>query len=351
MVFTRHPANPLLAPADVAPSRPDFEVIGVFNAGVARCGAEVILLLRVAERPRQADPAWVAFPYLLPNGELTVRVADRASGRYDLRDARVVVDTHTGETFLTSISHLRLARSADGVRFTVDDQPWLLPQPPYEAFGVEDARITPLDGRFYVNYSAVSQLGIATALASTEAFEPPARHGVIFPPSNRDVTIFPARIEGHYACYHRPMPSPFGGFNIWLARSPDLRCWGEHQLVLQAASDGWESGRVGGGAPPILTPEGWLSIYHAADRQHRYCLGAFLTPLDAPERVVRRSPRPLLWPQADYETHGFFNNVVFTCGALLEGDRLRVYYGAADACIALAEAHLTDVLAHTVPVG
>ncbi len=351
MVFTRHPANPLLSPADVAPSRPDFEVIGVFNAGVARCGSDVILLLRVAERPRQTDADRVAFPYLQPDGQLTVHTTDRAGGRYDLSDERVVVDTHTGDTFLTSISHLRLARSADGVHFTVDSQPWLLPQPPYESFGVEDARITPLDGRFYVNYSAVSPLGIATALASTQAFEPPARHGVIFPPSNRDVTIFPARIDGCYVCYHRPMPSPFGSLNIWLARSSDLRRWGDHQLVLQTAPDGWESGRVGGGAPPILTPEGWLSIYHAADRQHRYCLGAFLTPPDAPERVIRRSARPVLWPQASYEAHGFFGNVVFTCGALLEGDVLRVYYGAADACVALAEAPLSDVLAHTVPVG
>ena len=116
-------------------------------------------------------------------------------------------------------------------------------------------------------------------------------------------------------------------------------------MVLHTTPDGWESGRVGGGAPPLLTPEGWLSIYHAADRYNRYCLGMFLTPADAPERIIRRAAAPILSPQADYETQGFFGNVVFSCGALLEGDILRVYYGAADSCVALAEAPLADVLA------
>ena len=345
MVFIRHPSNPLIKPSDVKPSRPDFEVIGAFNAGVAHCGAEVILLLRVAERPINNDPAWAAYPYMDQDGEISIRMAARTNGRYDLSDSRLIVDLQTDQTMLTSISHIRLARSQDGVQFEIEDHAWLIPTPPYETYGVEDARITLIDGVYYVNYSAVSPLGISTGLLATRDFVSVERLGIIFPPSNRDVVLFPTRIGGQYICYHRPMPSPFGSLNIWMAKSTDLKHWGEHQVVLQASMSGWEAGRVGGGAPPILTDKGWLSIYHAADRQQRYCLGFFVTAEDAPQQVILRSREPILSPEAAYETNGFFGNVVFTCGALLDGNILRIYYGTADESIALAEANLDDVLA------
>jgi predicted GH43/DUF377 family glycosyl hydrolase len=121
-------------------------------------------------------------------------------------------------------------------------------------------------------------------------------------------------------------------------------------LVLESESDGWESGRVGGGAPPLWTERGWLSIYHAADRQHRYCLGVFLTAHDVPARVIARSAAPILEPQAPYEIGGFFPNVVFTCGALIRDGVLRLYYGAGDNTLALAEAPLEAVVSALQPV-
>jgi beta-1,2-mannobiose phosphorylase / 1,2-beta-oligomannan phosphorylase len=345
MVFSRHPQNPLITPADVKPSRSDFEVIGAFNAGVTRYKDEAVLLLRVAERPINHDVAWTTYPFMDADGEISIRTIARTDARYNLSDSRLIVNLQTGQIMLTSISHIRLARSRDGVHFEVDEHPWLAPTPPYENYGVEDARITLIDGVYYINYSAVSSLGISTGLISTRDFVNIERLGIIFPPANRDVAIFPARIAGDYICYHRPMPSIVGGLNIWLARSTDLKRWGDHQLVLQAAATGWEDGRVGGGAPPILTEHGWLSIYHAADRQQRYCLGFFVTPEENPERIILQSSQPILLPEASYETQGFFPNVVFTCGALLNGDTLQIYYGAADESIALAEANLKDVFA------
>ncbi len=345
MVFTRHPQNPLIKPSDVKPSRPDFEVIGAFNAGVTRYNNEVILLLRVAERPISHDAAWTSYPSMDEQGEISIRSVARTDSRYNLSDSRLIVDLQTNQLMLTSISHIRLARSLDGVHFKVDEHPWLTPMPPYETYGAEDPRITLINGVYYINYSAVSPLGIATALVSTRDFVNIDRLGIIFPPSNRDVTLFPARIGGDYICYHRPMPGGFGGLNIWLARSPDLKRWGNHQLVLQGMPDGWDGGRVGGGAPPLLTDRGWLSIYHAADRQQRYCLGFFLTPEENPERVILQSREPILSPETLYETEGFFSNVVFTCGALLKGDTLQLYYGASDESIGLAEAKLADIFA------
>ena len=220
---------------------------------------------------------------------------------------------------------------------------------PVEAFGVEDARITQIEGRYYVNYTAVSPYGIATALASTTDFETIDRRGLIFAPSNRDVTLFPEKVGGKYLCYHRPMPGMFPRLNIWLATSPDLLHWGELRVVLESQSDSWDSGRVGGGAPPIKTDQGWLSIYHAADANDRYCLGAFLTALDAPGKIIARSYEPIFVPEQPYETQGFYGNVVFTCGTVVQGDRLRLYYGAADERVALAEASISALIQSLQP--
>ncbi|MBN1967716.1 MAG: glycoside hydrolase family 130 protein, partial [Anaerolineae bacterium] len=289
-------------------------------------------------------PGLMLAPHLSADGTLAIKKIPAGHPDWDTRDPRQARYLPSGELYLTSFSHLRLARSTDGVRFTVEPQPWVTPELPFESFGMEDARITCLGDTFYVNYTAVSPHGIATSLITTPDFVHVQRLGLMFPPANRDVTIFPRRIDGHYACYHRPMPGMFGTMGIWLATSPDMQYWGQHQTVLQTRMTGWDTGRVGGGAPPIWTEQGWLSIYHAADERDHYRLGAFLTPHDEPGRIVAATEGAILEPQAPYETDGFFGNVVFTCGALVIDGVLRVYYGAADECIALAEVPLAALL-------
>ena len=100
----------------------------------------------------------------------------------------------------------------------------------------------------------------------------------------------------------------------------------------------WDSARVGAGAAPIRTPEGWLEIYHGADERHRYCLGALLLDLEAPWKVIRRSREPIMEPIAEYEQTGFFGNVVFTNGHVVDGDTVTLYYGASDTVICGAQA-------------
>lgn len=343
-MFMRHPQNPLITPGQVRPSREGYQVIGTFNAGAALHQGEVVLLMRVAERPIEPDPDLVAFPLMSSDGQVLVQRLSRKDERYDTSDPRLVIVRATGDILLTSISHIRMARSSDGVHFRIEDTPWLTPQPPYENYGVEDARVTQIGEIYYVNYSTVSVLGVGTGLARTTDFEHIERLGVMFAPPNRDVTIFPEKVNGQYVCYHRPMPSGIGRLNIWYAASPDLRHWGDHRIVLTPQGGAWEAGRIGGGAPPIRTQAGWLSIYHAADEQQRYCLGAFLTPIDEPWRVIQRSMEPILSPVVPYETGGFFPNVVFTCGAILSDGLVRVYYGASDDVIALAETPLESIL-------
>lgn len=343
-MLERHPQNPLIRPQDVKPSRAGYEVIGTFNCAATLYQDETLLLVRVAERPLSTTPGMIASPHLDQNGSLIIEEIWRDDPAYNTADPRVLHHRATGDALLTSISHLRLAHSRDGVQFTVEDTPWLAPTLPIESFGIEDARITRIDDTYYINYTAVSRYGIATGLVTTRNFQQAERQGIIFPPSNRDVVIFPQKINGLYTCYHRPMPGGFGGYHIWLATSPDLHHWGQHQVVLEAKPDGWESGRVGGGAPPVYTERGWLSIYHAADRQDRYCLGAFLTPHDDPGKIIGYSSQPIFSPDAPYEKEGFFGNVVFTCGAVVKDNILRVYYGAADETIAMAEISLLQLL-------
>lgn len=346
MKMERFKENPLITPADVKPSRDDFKVVCAFNCGAIRAGDEILLLLRVAERPAHRDDEVVA-PILHPDdparGIELLRVK-KSDPELEIEDSRVF--QYKGASYLTSISHMRLARSTDGRSFAIEDKPAMFPALRDEEYGIEDPRITKLGDDYYVNYSAISRTGIATGLARTKDFENFERLGIIFAPDNRDVTILPEKIDGRYVCYHRPIAAQFRRADIWMATSPDLIHWGDNRFVMGPNRGRWDGWRVGGGAVPIRTDKGWLSIYHAADADQRYCLGALLTDLTQPGKVIGSSPKPILTPDAPYEKEGFFGNVVFTCGAVAEDDgRVIIYYGAADERIAAAETMLDDLVA------
>jgi beta-1,2-mannobiose phosphorylase / 1,2-beta-oligomannan phosphorylase len=343
MPARRATENPIIAPGDVKPSQPGFEVICVINAGVARLGDEVILLLRVVERPLNADGQIYLAPVYDPqSGQVINKRIPRGAPGHDFSDPRLI-GTPEG-MYLTALSHLRLARSRDGIHFTVEDTPALFPREAYETFGIEDPRITQIGDTYYVNYVGVSRLGIVTALAVTSDFQHYERLGVIFPPDNKDVEIFPEKIGGMYYALHRPSTSAFGRPEIWLADSPDLLRWGNHRHLIGQRENGWEDGRIGGSAVPFRVEQGWLAIYHGASRANRYSLAALLLDADDPGKVLGRSTRPILEPEADYEVTGFFGNVVFTCGALYEDGLVKIYYGAADTSMAYAEMPLEEIL-------
>jgi predicted GH43/DUF377 family glycosyl hydrolase len=341
--------NPILTPAIIPPSRPDLEVVGVFNPAVTQHEGRVLLLLRVAEAARDARTHEVTAPvYDSVTGHLEIKRWRRDAHGVDASDPRTVAVG--GRTWLTSISHLRIARSTDGIHFEVEPVPALFPATPYESFGIEDPRITAIDGTYWINYSAVSPHGIATALASTTDFRTFQRHGIIFPPNNRDVTIFPDRIGDRYLALHRPMPEGIGQPAMWLASSPDLLAWGEHRLVASARDGRWDDAKIGGGAVPVKVETadlgGWLAVYHGVTNSPlTYSLGALLLDARDPARVIARSRDPILSPEAPYEREGFFGGVVFTCGLLTDGDLVRIYYGAADGVTAVADLSLGEILA------
>lgn len=344
MSVNRYKKNPIIKPEELKPSRPDFEVVCAFNAGVARLGKEIILLLRVAERPVNDDPDICLCPVFdAESGSLQIREIDKKDRTCDFSDSRVIETG--GGNFLTSISHFRVARSTDGFHFHIDEAPAIFPENKYEAFGIEDPRITRINDTFYITYSAVSYFGITACLISTKDFKAFKRLGVIFQPDNKDVEIFPEKINGKYYALHRPSISNFGKPDIWIAESSDLLHWGNHRYLMGTREACWDSGRIGGSAVPFKADGGWLEIYHGATKENRYCLGAVLLDEKEPWNIIARSEKPIMEPEQDYEVNGFFGNVIFTCGALCEKGTVKIYYGASDTYLCYAEVPLDEILA------
>jgi beta-1,2-mannobiose phosphorylase / 1,2-beta-oligomannan phosphorylase len=349
MPLTRYPLNPILRPQDIRPSRPDFEVTCVLNAAVTRLGDEVLLLLRVAERPRESTPGLSRIPIYEPGlGKLVLRDFSHTDPRNDFSDSRMI-KTPEGD-FLTTLSYLRLARSKDGLHFQVEDHPALFPETEYEAFGIEDPRITRIGDIFYIHYVGVSGNGIVTGLACTHDFHNFERLGIILAPDNKDTMLFPGKIAEKYYALHRPCISGLGKPQIWLAESPDLLCWGNHRMIAGLRRNGWEDNRIGGSIPPFRVSQGWLAIYHGAGPDNRYSLAALLLDAEQPWKVLARSSQPFMIPEAEYELKGFFGNVVFSCGGLFEKGLVKIYYGASDTCMCYAEIPVQEILDGLQPV-
>jgi predicted GH43/DUF377 family glycosyl hydrolase len=335
--------NPVIEPSNIPASQENFEVIGVFNAGVSRVGDEVILLLRIAEKPLSNDPNVVlATVYDANKGDIVMKEFSTEDKANDFSDPRLII--RGKETYLTSISHFKVARSNDGVHFTVDENIGFGAQTDYESFGVEDPRISLIDGRYYISYVAVSENGVVTALASTEDFKDFERKGIIFCPDNKDVVIFPERINGKFYALHRPVSSLFCKQDMWISQSPDMVGWGKHRCLMGVREGFWDELKIGAGAVPFSTEEGWLEVYHGADKNNCYCLGAVLLDMNEPWKVISRSEEPIVKPEAKYEREGFFGDVVFSCGLLFEENKLKIYYGASDTSICYAEVTLEEVL-------
>ncbi len=350
-IAQRFPENPLITPADVSPSLPGLSVEGVLNPGVFRdAQGRTVLLLRVAERPapQEHTVATLISDAGAPGG---LRTVTYRKDDPDLRceDARIF--HYKDEPYLTTISHFRRAISRDGCQFEVETTPFLIGDGELEEFGIEDVRVVELESRWLLSYTAVSRSGVAVGLMETRDWERFHRHGVIFPPHNKDTAIFSEKVAGRYACLHRPVGSDGWGPYIWYAESEDLVHWGGHRCVARTRAGMWDEARVGAGAAPILTDRGWLEIYHGADFNHRYCLGALLLDRDEPWRVLARSRKPIMEPTAGYEQKGFFGNVIFTNGHLVDGDRLTIYYGASDTFVCGAMLSIAEVLESLTGAG
>ncbi len=344
MLVQRLKQNPLITPADVKPSRDDYEVIGAFNAGAAIYNGRTVLLLRIAERPKNKPGNEEIAPILNPKtGKIHLLRVKHGDPDLEIPDNRVFY--YKNKMYLTSISHLRIARSNDGIHFDIDPAPAVFPETEYETFGLEDPRITKIDNEFFITCKLVSEHGICTGLLKTKDFETFERQGIIFCPENIDVVIIPEKINGLYYALTRPVPKHIGPPAIWLASSPDAVNWGSHLPLIIPRLGRFDSAKVGASCVPIKTKDGWLEIYHGADENDRYSLAAALLDLNDPSKVIARSNTPLMQPKADYETTGFYSNVIFACGATNDDKgNVTIYYGASDESTAAAKTTINTII-------
>jgi len=231
-------------------------------------------------------------------------------------------------------------------------QPILRREAPHEQRGVEDPRIAKFDDRYFLVYVAYDSVTVRTCLASTTDFKKIQKHGIIIPDLwDKDAMFFPELVKGKLILMHRIEP------NIQLAffndmehlLKPEKDYWQKHVAALDKYTAmrpqfWWEAKKIGGGAPPIPTQEGWLVIYHGVDDKLVYRAGAALLDYENPLRVIARFRDPILEPERQFEKVGDVPNVVFPTGTALFDDELLIYYGGADKAIGMAKASLEELL-------
>jgi beta-1,2-mannobiose phosphorylase / 1,2-beta-oligomannan phosphorylase len=252
------------------------------------------------------------------------------------------------------VSRIGYAVSKDGVHFNRLQEPVLSPSSALDARGVEDPRVTLLENRFYMAYTAYGNKylhgdvqGTITPMyaVSDNLITWTTLGPLVEGEDNKDHALFPAKIGGKYLSFHRRPPA------IWLASSTDLKTWGEHTKILEPRPGLWDGLRVGAGGPPIETEEGWLIIYHGYDEARVYCMGTALLDKNDPRKVLKRPEANVLAPHETWELKGDVPNVVFGCANPVVDGTVYLYYGGADRVIGLATANLAELLAWTIREG
>ncbi len=273
----------------------------------------------------------------------------------------------------SDLSVFGYATSADGIH--IDErlnQPIYIPREPFETpgqqvfktfadhfasgggyGGVEDPRITKIDNKLFMTYVAFDGANpprVALTSISYDDFlnrrwEKWEKPKLISAPGmvNKNAIIFPEKVKGKYVVFHRIYP------NILVDYVDDLSFENTHlqgQYFIPPRKKYWDSKKIGAGAPPIKTEDGWLFIYQAVGHQepHKYKIGAMLLDLENPTKVLFRTNSPIIEPVENYENDGFKAGVVYPCGAVAVKDNLHVYYGGADTVVCAATADLPNFL-------
>jgi predicted GH43/DUF377 family glycosyl hydrolase len=252
------------------------------------------------------------------------------------------------------VSRIGYAVSDDGLHWNRLRQPVLEPVDRSDSRGVEDPRVTLLDGRFYMCYTAYGSKiqgkgepthdggGILPMIAVSDNLITWERLGsIVRGEDNKDHVLFPRKISGRYAAFHRRRPE------IWIAYSDDLMTWSESSMepIFGPRPDNWwDNTTVGSNGVPIETENGWLHLYHAYDSDHVYRLSACLLDLDDPTQIIARPKEPIFEPEEMWEIRGDVNNVVFSCASPVVDGTVYVYYGGGDHVVGLATCRLDDLL-------
>jgi predicted GH43/DUF377 family glycosyl hydrolase len=273
-----------------------------------------------------------------------------------------------------------LAKSKDGLHFErACDEPVLSPSVDgFDASTIQDPRMVKIGDWYYVTYAArhfpfgqfwaseedryrwpesppdfpcyLRNNATLTGLLLTQDFKSWIRAGVLTDPllDDRDVILFPEKIGGKYWMLRRPLQwcGPEYGCehpSIWISSADDLLGFRDATLLAKQEF-AWEADKIGANTPPIKTPHGWLTIYHAVGDDKFYRLGALLLDLEDPTLVRYRTRDWIMQPEADFEIDGYYRGCVFPCGKVVIDGTLYVYYGAADKYCGVATCELAELL-------
>lgn len=255
-------------------------------------------------------------------------------------------------------SSLGLAVSSDG--FKIDERlnyPIFVPREDFEKkkktgnSGCEDPRITRIEDRFYMCYTAFDgENPPRVALTSILVDDFLNRQWkwdkskIISPPNvdDKDACLLPTKIHGGYMIFHRIEPGIYVDFVSDLNFEKGKFVRGD--MLFKPRKDKWDALKIGICAPPIETKKGWLLIYHGISKDFYYRVGAALLDLDNPLKVTTRSDYPILKPEETYEKEGQVRNVVFPCGTVVINGKLFVYYGGADTVVGVATIKIDRLL-------
>ena len=246
---------------------------------------------------------------------------------------------------------IHFGRSKDGVHWEFEKEPTAFVDEegkPFQPIYGYDPRLLKIEDTYYIIW-CTEFFGASIGLAKTKDFKTFTRLENPFLPFNRNAVLFPRKINGKYMMLSRPSDSghtPFG--DIFLSESPDLTYWGKHRHVMSRGG-GWESLKIGAGAAPIETSEGWLLFYHGAINTcngYVYSVGGAILDIENPSKVKYRCSTYLMTPEEWYEERGFVQNVCFPCAALTDSatGRVAVYYGAADSYVGLAFGYVDEIV-------
>ena len=320
----RHEKNPILSCKDVP-----YDSALTFNAGIAKYQGKYVMIFR--------------------------------------NDYGTTEEKWTDQTRFYKVgggTNLGFAESDDGINWKVRETPFLTKEQAQAMDDVKslyDPRLTVVDGELMICCAMDTNHGVVGVIGKIHDLE---RIEIISTtvPDNRNMVLFPEKIGGLYTRLERPFPVYSRGcdrFDVWLSQSPDLKFWGNGQLVLGVEHVPYANDKLGPAAPPIKTEKGWLTTFHAVDLDRergkngwetrwpkRYTAGIMLLDLEEPWKVIGMSKEPLIAPETDYEQDkGFRQNVIFPGGMILEDDgEVKIYYGAADTVECLATANVDDLI-------
>ncbi len=250
------------------------------------------------------------------------------------------------------IPQIFLGHSADGLAWNFDEKPidFLDAEgKPTKLNYAYDPRLVKVEDTYYIIW-CTDFYGAAIGMAKTKDFKHFDRMDNPFLPFNRNAVLFPRKLNDNFVMLSRPSDSGHTAFgDIFVSESPDLTYWGKHRHVMGKSANWWESLKIGGGAAPIETSEGWLLFYHGVSGTcsgYVYSIGAAILDIDEPSKVKYRCENFLITPEKPYEESGFVANVCFPCATLEDPEtgKIALYYGAADSYVAAAFGDVSEIV-------